>query len=388
MLIILDSHPVQYRAPVYRRLQELCPDKFLVVYATDCSVRGHQDSGFGRRVAWDVPLLEGYPHEVLRSEHGTPLSGFRSLHGKELASLFRRTKPRAVYFTQFLYEYDFVGLWQAKCHNAKVWIRQETQDYAFERGPLKALMRGYAYQSLYRFVDLAFYIGELNRRHLLKYGFTEDRLVRSPYVTPDTLAGTSNDEKALRRRCLRDTLGVGGEELMFSFFGKLIPKKNPDLLLHAAISAADAVCKRLRLLFVGSGELEATLRQQAKALGLDRKCIFTGFVNQSQLPDYYLASDIVALPSRRMGETWGLVVNEALQAGCRVIVSNAVGCHAEFSHLEGFRVIPEGDVESMVESLNDLAALTHNFDWAVETMDRYTIDSATKPIADQLFMLD
>lgn len=42
----------------------------------------------------------------------------------------------------------------------------------------------------------------------------------------------------------------------------------------------------------------------------------------------------------------------------------------------------------MVESLNDLAALTHNFDWAVETMDRYTIDSATKPIADQLFMLD
>jgi len=29
----------------------------------------------------------------------------------------------------------------------------------------------------------------------------------------------------------------------------------------------------------------------------------------------------MVLPSRRAGETWGLVVNEALQAGCAVIVS-------------------------------------------------------------------
>ena len=82
MILILESHPVQYRAPVYRCLQRLRPDKFNVVYATDCSVRGHIDNGFGLKVKWDEPLLSGYPNLVLNNERGTPLSHARSLHGK------------------------------------------------------------------------------------------------------------------------------------------------------------------------------------------------------------------------------------------------------------------------------------------------------------------
>ena len=46
-----------------------------------------------------------------------------------------------------------------------------------------------------------------------------------------------------------------------------------------------------------------------------------------------------------MGETWGLVVNEALQAGCSVIVSDAVGCHADFKDWERVRVFSDGNTE-------------------------------------------
>lgn len=52
---------------------------------------------------------------------------------------------------------------------------------------------------------------------------------------------------------------------------------------------------------------------------------FAGFKNQRDLSPYFHASDVLVLPSRH-GETWGLVVNEALHHGVPAICSDAVGC--------------------------------------------------------------
>ena len=92
-LLIFDSHPVQYKAPVYQQLAKLKPGALKVVYATDCSVRGHRDKDFGQVVAWDTPLLEGYDHLVLNNERGTPLQGFRSLTGRGIFRLLKMEKP-------------------------------------------------------------------------------------------------------------------------------------------------------------------------------------------------------------------------------------------------------------------------------------------------------
>ncbi len=50
-----------------------------------------------------------------------------------------------------------------------------------------------------------------------------------------------------------------------------------------------------------------------------------GFQNQTELPAWYAAADVLVLPSDG-GETWGLVVNEALACGTPAVVSDAVGC--------------------------------------------------------------
>ena len=109
MLFIFDSHPVQYKAPVYQELQRLRPGGFKVIYATDCSVRGHQDRDFGQRVAWDTPLMEGYPHMVLHNERGDPLHGFRSLTGRGIFTLLKRERPAAALISQFLYASDLTA---------------------------------------------------------------------------------------------------------------------------------------------------------------------------------------------------------------------------------------------------------------------------------------
>ena len=65
-LAYLVSHPIQYQAPLLRRIA-LEPDIDLtVLFGSDFSVRGYKDRGFGVEVAWDTPLLEGYRSEFLR----------------------------------------------------------------------------------------------------------------------------------------------------------------------------------------------------------------------------------------------------------------------------------------------------------------------------------
>jgi glycosyltransferase involved in cell wall biosynthesis len=55
---------------------------------------------------------------------------------------------------------------------------------------------------------------------------------------------------------------------------------------------------------------------------------FIGFHNQHQLSRFYHAGDALVLPSRS-GETWGLVVNEALLHGLPCLVSAGVGCASD-----------------------------------------------------------
>ena len=70
MILIFETHPIQYKAPIYQRLQQLRPGSFRVIYGTDGSMRDGLDPEFGRKVTWDAPLLDGYPYTVLNNQKG------------------------------------------------------------------------------------------------------------------------------------------------------------------------------------------------------------------------------------------------------------------------------------------------------------------------------
>ncbi len=383
MLGIFDSHPVQYRAPVYRELERLVPGRFHVFYATDISVRGHQDGGFGKKIAWDESLLEGYPNTVLSCERGEPLRGFRSLSGKGVAEIFRYHALSAVLQTQYLYSYDFEVLWQARRRGIPIWIRQETQDDAFHRTALKGAIRSLAYRLLYTQIAHAFPIGRLNRDHFLKHGIAATRMTPSPYCTPDRFKEMSETERTAMRTSCRKELSIDESSIVIGFFGKLIPKKDPGLILEAISMMPEANQKNLVVLFVGSGELEAELHARAAILQKNGVPLrFSGFINQSQIASYYAAADIMVLPSRRMGETWGLVVNEALQSGCSVAISDAAGCAVEFGQLPHVAVFPAGNAAALSGCIRRLIeSPPSDRNWARSVTDRYSCRTAAEGIA-------
>jgi glycosyltransferase involved in cell wall biosynthesis len=74
---------------------------------------------------------------------------------------------------------------------------------------------------------------------------------------------------------------------------------------------------------VGNGPLENQLKVLAEPHDFIR---FIPFQNQSQMPIVYRLGDILCLPSKGPGETWGLAINEAMASGRPVIVTDKVGC--------------------------------------------------------------
>ncbi len=370
---------------MYQALQMLIPDAFEVIYATDVTVRpGNIDQGFGTEVVWDVPLLTGYRNRVLHNEKGIPITTPDSLTGRGIFSLLRRERPRAVVLTHFRYQFDHAAYLGALLLGIPILIRQETQDamHSTPRPWPKRWLRSLAYRVLYAPAQHAFAFGELNFAHLRKHGLASRRISYARFSVPDPFANMATTDKQSKRSVLRGELGIPPDQIVIAFFGKFIPKKSPHLVFEAVSLLPNDVLSRLQLVFVGSGELQVQLEDMARGLFKNHRVPtrFTGFINQTQLPGYYLAADIAVLPSS-FEETWGLVVNEALNAGCAVAVTKAVGCQREFAGLERFRVVDTGNAEQLAKALVQLASFPRDFEWSREFMQQYTSEAASHGIA-------
>lgn len=108
-----------------------------------------------------------------------------------------------------------------------------------------------------------------------------------------------------------------GEVKNFIYVGRFIPCKNLVNLVKAFEKVPDCT-----LTMVGYGELDENLR----AIAPDN-VVFTGAVENANLPSYYRKNDVFILPS--YSETWGVVVEEALNNGIPVITSENVGCNGD-----------------------------------------------------------
>jgi glycosyltransferase involved in cell wall biosynthesis len=380
-LFIFESHPVQYHAPVYRELDRLCRasgrGSIRVFYATDISVRGYFDTGFGSKVAWDEPLLQGYQATVMKNENGIPLSGFNSLTGKGIPKLLRKERPDAVVLTGLAYRFDWAAYCSALWLHIPIWLRTETQDEARARNWFKSFLRSVFYRLAYGPVSKALVIGKLNTEHYRRHGLRSGHFF-SPYCVVDRFENAGPEQREVWRRQIRAHCGFEEKRTVLMFCGKLQHKKNPELLLEALAELSGEERKRYGILYVGSGELDTRLRLNASSLkGVNVK--FAGFRNQTEIGPYYLAADILVLPSRQLGETWGLVVNEALMAGRRVIVSRHAGCHADFREFPGVKVF-DGSRRGLVAALRDLSPDPRNVDYQ-KFMERYSIRAAARGIA-------
>lgn len=385
-LLIVDTHPVQYRAPIYQELYKRIGERLFVLYLYDYSVKNGFDKEFGIHLSWDLPLLSGYSNKIIFNSFDDKNCFKWYSYISFIICAFWNNRPDVVLLNGIGESHYLIALFLTKLFGIPVCLRSETQDNAFYRSRHKTLLRFVFYRLIYSLINHFFYIGKLNKEHYLKHKVKTYKISQAKYCTVDKNLHLSYYEKLNIRKNHRDNLKISIDSFLIGFSGKLIPKKNPEILYEMLSFLTPDFRSKVVLYFVGSGPLCKKLQDLSRVTlqHFNVPTFFAGFVNQSFLHAHYLAMDVLVLPSNRMGETWGLVVNEGLQSGCSVVVSDAVGCYPEFQNLERFRVFDCGNPRSLAESVMSLAHFERNFSWAAANLRDYSVNTVVDEIINKL----
>jgi len=314
------SHPIQYQAPLFRCLASQPDIDFTAIFLSDHGIQPSFDSGFGRVLAYDVPLLEGYRYLVVRNRARRPSTQrFLGAVNPGLAGIVMREHFDALWVHGYAQASNWIGFAAALGARTPFLIRGDSQLLAHAPAHRRALRR-LVLTALFRAAGGLLYIGEQNRRFYECFGAVRSKLFFAPYGVDNAyFAARAEAARAAGRRDeLRRQIGAAADDVVVLVVGKLMPFKRPLDVVHALAQ----VDRRAIALFIGDGELRRVVEAAVVATGIRARV--TGFVNQSELPDWYAAGDVAVLASDF--EKWGLVVNEAMACGLPAVVSDLVGC--------------------------------------------------------------
>jgi glycosyltransferase involved in cell wall biosynthesis len=201
---------------------------------------------------------------------------------------------------------------------------------------------------IYRHADAIVVYGEHVKRYLMSLKIEPEKIFVAAHATDnDEYRRPVPDNK---KADLRAKLSIGNDRIVM-YLGRLEEVKGLEYLLKAFASLK---VDHTMLMIVGEGSLKMRLVDLAQELRIADKTRFVGYASPEEATNYYALADLFVLPSVTTPngkETWGLVVNEAMNQGVPVVATDAVGAAAGGlvqSGVNGF-VVPERDSGALAE---------------------------------------
>lgn len=360
-LAYLVSHPIQYQAPLLRRIAQEPDIDLTVFYGSDFSIRGYKDEGFGGvGVKWDIPLLDGYRHEFLPVLRDDASVSFARPLNRGILERLRGKKHEGPFDVLWVHGYatanSLHAMLAAKSLGIPVLLRGDMWLKDRPRSRPKLVLKSLFFQILRHLVDGVLSVGTLNAaywRHHLGDDFPQFMM---PYAVDNNYFQQRSHISPAERKQLLGELNLDPARPVILFASKLQKRKRCEDLLAAykQLSHTPGTEPNPYLVIVGDGEERVALEKQAAETGFS-SIRFCGFRNQSELPAFFDLATVFVLPSRH--EPWGLIVNEVMNAARAVIVSDDCGCQPDLitDGVEGC-VFPAGDVDALASALHRVLA--------------------------------
>ena len=362
---MLNTHPIQYFAPLYQRITESCPEvELTVLYLSDFSLRGAKDPGFKQSVVWDIDLMKGYQSRFVGQNYtNCAPGGFWSLATPDVWGAIRNGGFDLLWLHGYAHAAFLIAIAAAKTCGTALALRGDSQ-LLLNRPGVRRCIRNAVINKLFGLFDWFLAVGTRNSDYYICMGVPTRKILKLPY-------SIDNDRfKAPGRR-------TRGGPVVVLFAAKLIARKDP----HTFVDAARILQERgvpVVMLMAGSGELETELRERASGL---KNLEFLGFVNQSGMPDLMRRSDIFVATSD--WEPWGLVINEAMAAGMAIITSDETGCAIDLVHEEvnGYRV-NHGDARTIADRIELLAGDPEKLEScsreSIRIIEKFSLDATAR----------
>ena len=348
-VLAIASHPVQYMAPLLRRMAQHPQLDLSVAY---CALRGAQpahDPDFNISVKWDIPLLEGYVWQEIPN-HGTGTESFWGLRNPGLSKLIRTEKFDAVlcYLSYLCASFWIAYLACKRSGTAFIFGTDASSLLPRSGGSWKAYLKSVYWPTLFSLADQVIVPSSSTRDLMLSLRIPAERITLTPYSV-DNDWWISQSEKVDRGE-VRANWGATPETIVILFCAKLQPWKRPLDLLRAF---AQADHSNALLVYAGEGAQRAELESVTAALAVSERVRFLGFVNQSRLPAVYTSADLMVLPSEY--EPFAVVVNEASCCRCPIVASDHVGAARDLiAPVDPGLIYPCGDLRALSTLLSEL----------------------------------
>lgn len=353
-IAFLQSHPIQYHSPLYDQLEQNEMVDFKIYYCSDYGLskdgkRFHPE--FGELPNWDVDLVNGHTYEILENKAFKKgiFNGFFGLMNFGVYGKLKKDRPDVLVINGWNY---FTMVWAVFCCKIlkiKVYVRGDNSvDGDKQLSKLKLVIKHFFYGKLLfpLYTKIAF-VGEKNKQFFESYGVKKTKLIHLPHAIDNQKFSTYFELNKDNKLEIRKRLGIP-DKFNILFIGRLHKEKR----ILDLIEAVGEILADVHLTIIGDGKLLDAIKKACGAYP-DNTFKLAGFKNQEDLLDYYITGDLMVLPSQL--ETWGLVVNEAMNFNLPIILSDKVGC-AEDLCLEGNGYVYKmGDVNSLSEHIDFLA---------------------------------
>lgn len=351
-LAIVISHPIQHFAPLYTQLAKSDQLEIKVFFIAENGLRPYHDQEFGAQVKWDVPLTEGYSHEFV--EPGKILDNFSFLNvdSSRLVSRVEQFGPDLIWLHGYAQRANWRVL-RARPNGASI-IYSSDSNLADHRSWLRTALKRRVIKWFFKRCEFYLSISPSNRKYLLHYGAEQEKIVDTTF--PIDIARLKQQKQNLSDAdsvALKQSLKIPDDALVMLYVGKLIPHKRPQDLIEAL--ARDDLKTKLCAVVVGSGSMQIELELLAEQKGVSERCRFIGFVNQSEMVNYFSIADLFVFPSER--EPYGAIAAETLPFGIPMIVAQGIGAIG-VSVIEGENALlyPTANIDALTEAISRVAS--------------------------------
>ncbi|HMV82079.1 MAG TPA: glycosyltransferase family 4 protein [Blastocatellia bacterium] len=369
-VLLLNNVPAPYFDPLFARVGQESGWELTVCYSSSWN----QDVGWkaetvAQTVAHQTVILDRQ-RPWLKTKLGSSLTASASL----LEILWRERPDCLLIYGYTLLPQMTALLWAMATRTPYV-IAGDANLYNDAATGWKRFVKSFWLKLVVRRAAALLAVGTANRLFWQSYGARAERIFDARFAVDNEFFARESLARQTEAQRLRQTLGLAGK-VVFLFVGRLVKRKNVDLILRAARQLND---ERIAVVIAGSGEERDALEALAAE---NSQIVFAGNVAPKELPLFYALADALVLPAGR--EPWGLVVNEAMACGLAVVAHKHCGAAVDLVDADNGAALNGFSVDELAAAMQRIAAdqtLRHSMQQrSRERIQAWTIEAAARGI--------
>jgi glycosyltransferase involved in cell wall biosynthesis len=340
-VLLLNNVPAPYFDPLFERLGRESEWHLTVCYS----------SSWNRDVGWDEKNVgDCKAHQTIILDRMRPglkrRLGSPSAAAMAIAGILNSQRPHYLICYGYTLKPQIAAITWAMLTGTPFAVIGDANIYCDNARGLKRLLRGWWLRRVTQRASALITIGVANRLFWESYGARPHQLFEARFAVDNDFYARASEARRAESVVLREKLGLT-DSIVFLFVGRLIKRKNVDLIVRAARQVND---NRIAVVIAGTGEELVSLKAMA---GDNPRVIFPGLVVPDELPLYYAMADVLVLPASQ--EPWGLVVNEAMACGLAVIAHRHCGATIDLVSEDNGVVLQTFSIDELARAMEMIA---------------------------------